>query len=75
MVGRINVTLSEEVAEELDRLSKEIGIKKSKLIEKALIFYLNHLDLKIVEERLKKLESGETYTIPAEKVYEELGLV
>jgi len=39
-----------------------------------LIFYFDLLDIKIAQEPLKKLESGETYTIPAEKVYEELKL-
>lgn len=74
MVKRFNITLDKEVAEELEHISKELGEKKSKLIEKALTFYFDYLDVKIAEERLEKLEEGKTQTIPAEDVYKELGL-
>ncbi len=74
MVKRLNITLDKEVAEELELISKELGEKKSKLIEKALTFYFDYLDVKIAENRLEKLEKGETESIPAQKVYDELGL-
>jgi len=74
MVKRLNITLDEEVARELEKISRELGEKKSKLIEKALTFYFDYLDVKIAEERLKRLEEGKTETLPAEKVYKELGL-
>ncbi|WP_461829781.1 ribbon-helix-helix domain-containing protein [Aquifex sp.] len=74
MVKRLNITLDKEIAEELELISKELGEKKSKLIEKALTFYFDYLDIKIAEKRLKKLEKGETKTIPAEEVYEELDI-
>ena len=74
MVKRLNITLDKEVAEELEHISKELGEKKSKLIEKALTFYFDYLDVKIAEERLKRLEEGKTQTIPAKEVYRELGL-
>ncbi len=74
MVKRFNITLDKEVAEELEKVSKELGEKKSKLIEKALTFYFDYLDVKIAEERLKGLEEGKTQTIPAKEVYRELGL-
>ncbi|WP_457601543.1 type II toxin-antitoxin system RelB family antitoxin [Hydrogenivirga sp.] len=73
MVRRLNITLDEEVARELEHLSEELGEKKSKLIEKALTFYFDYLDVKLAEERLKRLERGETQTLPAEEVYEKLG--
>lgn len=74
MVKRLNITLDEEVARELEHISKELGEKKSKLIERALTFYFDYLDVKLAEERLKRLERGETQTISAEEVYRELGL-
>ncbi len=74
MVKRLNITLDKEVAEELEHISKELGEKKSKLIEKALTFYFDYLDVKIAEERLKRLEEGKTKTIPAKEVYREPGL-
>ena len=74
-VKRLNITLDKEVAEELEHISKELGEKKSKLIEKALTFYFDYLDVKIAEERLKRLEEGKTQTIPAKEVYRELCFV
>ncbi len=71
-VKRLNITLEEELAEELERIAKELGEKKSRLIAKALTFYFDYLDTKIAEERLKKLEKGETDVIPAEEVFKEL---
>ena len=73
-MNRLNITLDKEIAEELDLISKGLGEKKSKLIEKALTFYFDYLDLKISEERLKRLKNGETKTIPAEEVYNELSI-
>jgi len=73
-VRRLNITLDSEIAEELELISKELGEKKSKLIEKALTFYFDYIDVKIAEKRLKRLEQGETETIPAEKVFKELGI-
>jgi len=71
-VKRLNITLDEELAEELERIAKELGEKKSRLIAKALTFYFDYLDTKIAEERLKKLEKGETEVIPAEEIFKEL---
>ena len=71
-VKRLNITLEEELAEELERIAKELGEKKSRLIAKALTFYFDYLDTKIAEERLKKLEKDETEVIPAEEVFKEL---
>ncbi|WP_459775458.1 ribbon-helix-helix domain-containing protein [Aquifex pyrophilus] len=74
MVKRLNITLDKEVADELELISKELGEKKSKIIEKALTFYFDYLDVKVAEKRLKKLEEGETETIPADKVFKELDI-
>ncbi len=74
MVKRLNITLDSDVAEELEQVSRELGEKKSKLIEKALTFYFDYIDVKIAEERLKRLEKGETKTIPAKEIYNELKL-
>lgn len=69
---RLNITLNSELADELTKLSKEIKEKKSHIIEKALLFYFDFLDLTIAEQRLEKLKKGKTKLIPAEKVYKEL---
>jgi len=69
---RLNITLDEELAKELERIAAELGEKKSRLIAKALTFYFDHLDAKLAEKRLKKLKEGKTYTIPAEEVFKGL---
>jgi len=61
------------VAIELERIRRELGEKKSRLIEKAITFYFDCLDVKVAEEGLKRFEKGKTETLSAEKVYEELG--
>ncbi|MEO2153850.1 MAG: ribbon-helix-helix protein, CopG family [Aquificota bacterium] len=71
-VKRLNITLEEELAEELERIAKELGEKKSRLIAKALTYYFDYLDTKIAEERLKRLQEGKTELIPAEEVFKEL---
>ncbi|HIO41434.1 MAG TPA: CopG family transcriptional regulator [Aquifex sp.] len=71
-VKRLNITLDEELALELERVAKELGEKKSRLIAKALTFYFDYLDTKIAEERLKRLERGETQIVPAEEVFKDL---
>jgi len=71
-VKRLNITLDEELALELERVAKELGEKKSRLIAKALTFYFDYLDTKIAQERLKRLERGETQIVPAEEVFKDL---
>ncbi len=71
-VKRLNITLDEELALELERVAKELGEKKSRLIAKALTFYFDYLDTKIAQERLKRLERGETQIVPAEEVFRDL---
>ena len=41
---RHNITLDEEVSKELETMAKELGEKKSKIIEKALTVYFDLLD-------------------------------
>ena len=71
-VKRLNITLDEELAAELERITKELGEKKSRIIAKALTFYFDYLDTKLAEERLKKLQEGKTELIPSEEVFKGL---
>ena len=73
-VKKMSITLDKQVAEELNHLAQELGEKKSHLIEKALTYYFDLLDEQIADKRLAELENGKVTTIPAEKVWEELGL-
>ena len=71
---RLNISLEEELAKELDEIAKELGEKKSHIIRDALMYYFDYLDIKLAEKRLKDLEEGKTNLIPAEEVFKEMGL-
>ncbi|RUM58299.1 MAG: CopG family transcriptional regulator [Persephonella sp.] len=71
---RLNISLEEELAKELDEVAKELGEKKSHIIRDALMYYFDYLDIKIAEKRLKAIEDGKSKLIPAEEVFKEAGL-
>jgi predicted DNA-binding protein len=74
MQVRHNISLDEEVSKELETMAKELGEKKSKIIEKALTVYFDLLDLKLAKKRMKELEKGGDKIIDAEEVWKDLGL-
>jgi predicted DNA-binding protein len=74
MHTRHNITLDEDVAQELEDISRELGEKKSAIIEKALTAYFDLLDLKLAKKRLKDLEKGKDKTVDADRVWETLGI-
>ncbi|NHZ86624.1 MAG: CopG family transcriptional regulator [Planctomycetia bacterium] len=71
---KLNITLPESVANELNQIAKELPDKKSRIIAKALELYFDELDGFIAEKRLAELQAGKTKAIPAEEVWAELGL-
>lgn len=71
---RHNITLDEEVSEELESLAKELGEKKSYIIEKALTVYFDLLDLKLAKKRMKELEEGRDKLIDVEEAWKNLGI-
>ncbi|MQY61650.1 CopG family transcriptional regulator [bacterium] len=74
MQVRHNISLDEEVSKELETMAKELGEKKSKIIEKALTVYFDLLDIKLAKKRMKELEKGGDKIIDAEEVWKDLGL-
>jgi predicted DNA-binding protein len=74
MQKRHNITLDEDVSKELDTMAKELGEKKSKIIEKALTVYFDLLDLKLAKKRMKDLEKGRDKLINSEEVWKDLGI-
>lgn len=71
---RHNITLDEDVSEELDTMAKELGEKKSRIIEKALTVYFDLLDLELAKKRMKELEEGRDKLIDAEEIWKDLGI-
>jgi len=74
MHKRHNITLDKDISRELDAVSKELGEKKSAIIEKALTAYFDLLDLRLAKKRLKDLEKGNDKIVDAEKVWETIGI-
>ena len=71
---RHNITLDEDISQELDTIAIELGEKKSSIIEKALAVYFDFLDLKLVQKRMKDLKEGRDRTINAKEVWKEIGI-
>lgn len=74
MQVRHNITLDEEISEELDTMAQELGEKKSYIIQKALSVYFDLLDLKLAQKRMKELKEGRDKLIDAEDVWKNLGI-
>ena len=74
MQVRHNISLDEEVSKELETMAKELGEKKSKIIEKALTVYFDLLDLKLAKKRMKELDKGRDKIFDAEEVWKDLGI-
>jgi predicted DNA-binding protein len=74
MHTRHNITLDKDISRELEEISRELGEKKSAIIEKALTAYFDLLDLKLARKRLKDLEKGKDKIVDAEKAWETIGL-
>ena len=74
MQVRHNITLDEEISKELETVAKELGEKKSSIIEKALTVFFDLIDLKLAQKRLKALEEGQDSMIDAEEVWKELDI-
>lgn len=71
---KMSITLDKSVAKELDSIAKELGEKKSRIIQQALTYYFDKLDETIADKRLNDLKGGKTKTVSAEEVYRQLGI-
>jgi len=74
MQVRYNITMDKDVSDELETISRELGEKKSRIIEKALTVYFDLLDLKLAQKRLKDLGEGRDRIRNAEDVWKELDI-
>ena len=67
-------TLDKNVINELDAVSKELNEKKSHIVEKALTYYFDVLDIKIADKRINDLKNGKSKLISADEAFKELDL-
>ncbi len=63
-------TLSLELLEDLDLMSKEMGKKKTAIVSEALEMYMDYQDIKLAKTRLDE----STGTIKADDFFKELGV-
>jgi predicted transcriptional regulator len=71
---RHNITIGQDISEELESVAAELKEKKSVIIEKALEVYFDLLDLKVAKKRQADLEAGRDRVLNAEEVWEKLGI-
>ena len=64
-------TLSLELLEDLDAMSKEMGKKKTAIVSEALEMYMDYQDIQLAKKRLND-SSG---TIKADDFFKELGTI
>jgi predicted DNA-binding protein len=74
MQVRHNITLDQDVSNELESVAGELKEKKSAIIEKALEAYFDLLDLRVAKKRLAELEKGRDNLLSAEDVWKKLGI-
>ena len=67
-------TIDKNILMELDSIAKELGHKKSHIVEEALELYFDTIDTMIADKRLGELAAGNEETVPAEDVWKDLGL-
>ena len=63
-------TLSLELLEDLDIMSKELGKKKTAIISEALEMYMDYQDIQLAKKRLSQSEGR----VKAEEFFKELGV-
>jgi RHH-type transcriptional regulator, rel operon repressor / antitoxin RelB len=63
-------TLSLELLEDLDAMSKEMGKKKTAIVSEALEMYMDYQDIQLAKKRL----NDSTGTINADEFFKELGV-
>ncbi|HNT26964.1 MAG TPA: hypothetical protein PKH10_02180 [bacterium] len=68
---RATFTVDAEILRELESVAKELETTRSGLVEKSLLYFFDFLDVRLAEKRLADKKDE---VVPAEKVWEELGL-
>ncbi len=71
---KVTFTIDKNILLELNSIAKELGQKKSHIVEQALELYFDTVDTLISDGRLDRLACGKDKTIAAEDVWKKLGL-
>jgi len=68
------ISIEEALAKELEAVSKILGVPQSKIVEKALDFYLDYVDGMVAERISDGIKKGEIKIKDAEEVFKNLGI-
>jgi len=68
------ISMDETLAKELSAVSKLLGVSQREIVERALDFYFDYLDVAIAEKISKDIEEGRMKVYEAEEVFKELGI-
>ena len=71
---RVSFTLDKHILSKLDEIAKELGEKKSHIVEQALEMYFDAVDTMIADKRLDEIAEGKTKVLSLEEFKKELGL-
>jgi len=71
---RVSFTLDKNILSELDEVAKELGEKKSHIVEQALEMYFDAVDTKIADKRLEEIAEGKMKVLSLAEFKKELGL-
>lgn len=72
----VTTRMDKDLIEELNFFSKELGISKSSIMERAFIKYIDELDVKYADKVTKAIQEGKmkTYLFDKDKFLQEIGL-
>jgi len=68
------VSLDSNIANEVETLSKTLGITQKELIERALDFYFDHTDSISAQKISDDIRDGKEKVYDADDIFKELGL-
>ena len=68
------ISMDESLANEVSDIAKLLGVSQRKIVEKALDFYFDYLDLAIAEKISKEMEEGKMKVYNADEVFKKLDI-
>lgn len=71
---RVSFTIDKNILNELEDIAKELGQKKSHIVEQALEMYFDAVDTMIADKRLDEIAEGKMKVLSLDEFKKELGL-
>jgi predicted DNA-binding protein len=71
---RVSFTIDKNILIELEDIAKELGEKKSHIVEQALEMYFDAVDTMIADKRLDEIAEGKTKVLSLAEFKKELGM-